>query len=291
MAFRTVIVNSRCKLELSLNFMVCRKENDETKIVLDEVKLLVINSLHVSMTSSLFAEIIKKKIKVIFVDDKHNPIGEITPYQNNYYSYRKIKAQFNFPQQSKDYLWMKIVERKILNQAKNLLISGKDSEFSKLMQYLEEVELCDISNREGHSAKVYFNALFGKGFSRNDEENIINKYLNYGYSIILSTINREIKCMGYLTELGIHHIGESNPFNLSCDFIEPLRPLVDSFIIKGNVNNDNFKHELAKLLSIKVKYQGKELFLDNAIHLYVEDLLNYLNTGDIGKIRFIDYEL
>ena len=72
----------------------------------------------------------------------------------------------------------------------------------------------DKTNREGHAAKVYFNSLFGKDFSRDNECNI-NKYLNYGYSIILSAVNREVKILGYLTELGVHHIGESNSFNLS----------------------------------------------------------------------------
>lgn len=291
MGFRTVIINSRCKLELSLNFMVCRKENEEKKVVIDEIKLIIINSLHVSITTSLIAELINKKIKLIFVDDKHNPLGELTPYQNNYYSYRKIKTQFCFSQDNKDYLWKEIVKKKILNQANNLLLTNHIEEYKKLMQYIDEVEEADLTNREGHSAKVYFNAIFGKGFSRDDEENVINKYLNYGYSILLSSFNREIKSMGYLTELGIHHIGESNSFNLSCDFIEPLRPLVDKYIIKEFIDESNFKNEFVNMLSLKVYYNGKEIYLDDAIHLYVEDLFNYLNTGDLLKIRFIEYEL
>lgn len=97
--------------------------------------------------------------------------------------------------------------------------------------------------------------------------------------------------MGYLTELGVHHIGESNPFNLSCDFIEPLRPLIDSLVIKEIVNEADYKEKYINLLSMKVKCNGKEIILDNAIHLYVEDLLNYLKTGNEERIRFITYEL
>ena len=115
--------------------------------------------------------------------------------------------------------------------------------------------------------------------------------MNYGYSIILSAVNRELKILGFLTELGIHHIGESNSFNLSCDLMEPLRPLVDLLVIKGEITDDNFKIKFIELLSKKVKYLGKEIFLDNAIKLYVEDCMNFLLTGDESKIRFIDYEL
>ena len=42
---------------------------------------------------------------------------------------------------------------------------------------------------------------------------------------------------------------------------------------------------------MKVKYNGKEIILDNALLLYVEDLLNYLKTGNEERIRFITYEL
>ncbi len=290
MSFRTVIISSRCKLEYSLNFLVYRNSECEKRILLDEIKTLVIDSLQVSITSNLLFELMKKKIKVIFIDDKHNPEGELVPYQNNYYSYRKIKSQMEIPQARKKILWNEIVRAKILSQANNLAKINKSEAYQLLLNYSLNIVDDDITNREGHAAKVYFNSLFGKDFSR-DEDNDINKFLNYGYSIILSAINREVKILGYLTELGVHHIGESNSFNLSCDLMEPLRSLVDSLVIKNDVNNDNFKLKFIEMLSLKVKYLNKEIFLDNAIKLYVEDLMNYLLTGDEEKIRFIEYEL
>lgn len=291
MAFRTVTVSNRCKLELRLGYLVCRKENDEIKVLLDEIKLLIIDSTLVNMSSALIVELMKRKIKVIYCDEKHNPYGELTPYENNYYTYRKIKEQMEIPQDAKNYLWKEIVKEKILNQARNLKYAELEEPFELLCSYANELQLGDSSNREGHAAKVYFNALFGKDFSRDNKENVFNKYLNYGYSIILSSINREVKALGYLTELGIHHIGESNPFNISCDLMEPLRPLIDSLIIKGEIDEDNYRTKLVGVLQILVNYNGTEMFLDNAIRLYVEDLFNYLNTGDIEKIRFIHYEL
>lgn len=287
MAFRTVIIENRCKLEYSLNYLVCRKDNEEKKILLDEIKTLVINSLQVSITTSLISMLMEKKIKVIFTDDKHNPSGELIPYQNNFYSYRKIKEQISFDVKHKDYLWKKIIQRKIHNQSVNLKLLNRDTS-AMLDEYEQNVLDGDTSNREGHSAKVYFNSIFGNDFNRS-QDNAINKYLNYGYSIILSQINREIKILGYLTEIGIHHIGESNPFNLSCDLMEPLRPLIDYHVIMNLVDDNNFRQTFIEILKIVVKYNGRDIILDNAIHLYVEDLINYLKTGDEEKIRFIDY--
>ena len=94
----------------------------------------------------------------------------------------------------------------------------------------------DSTNREGHAAKVYFNALFGKDFTR-DKDCPINAALNYGYSIILSCFNREIVCSGYLTQLGLFHENMFNHYNLSCDLMEPFRPLVDITVKKLLLRN------------------------------------------------------
>ena len=290
MAFRTIVINNRCKLEYSLNYLICRKETTNTKILIDEIKTIIINSTQVVITSCLLAECINKKIKIIFTDSKHNPIGETVGYYNNYYSYRKIKEQIALNCNTKNKLWKYIIIEKIKNQARNLLYKGHEKSYDMLINYASNVEIGDVTNREGHSAKVYFNSLFGTDFNR-DLDIFINQALNYGYSIILSTINREVKALGYLTELGIHHIGESNPFNLSCDLIEPLRPLIDSLLIKGIVNEENYKSKYIELLSLKVKYNNRDVILDNAIHLYVEDMINFLNVENEERIRFITYEL
>ncbi len=289
MAFRNVIIVSRCKLDYSLNYLVIHKGVDVKKILLDEIRVICLNTTQVSITTALISECLKKKIKIILSDEKHNPVGEITPYYNNYYAYRKLKEQINFSDDVKDYLWQQLIKNKIYNQYLNLKEASLE-ECNILAKYIDEVTLGDNLNREGIAAKVYFKSLFGPGFNRDlvCPENI---FLDYGYSIILSSINRLVKMYGYYTEIGIHHIGESNSFNLSCDLMEPLRPLVDRYVINGYVNLDNYKEEYVKMLELKVKYDNKRTFLDNALEEYVEDILAYLKTEDKTKIKFIEYEL
>ncbi len=290
MAFRNVLIVSRCKLDYSLNYLVIHKGIDVKKILLDEIKVICLNTTQISITTALISECLKKKIKIIFSDEKHNPVGEITPYYNNYYAYRKLKEQISIDDNTKDYLWQQLIKNKIYNQHLNLKEASLIPASNLLVKYLDEVTLGDSLNREGIAAKVYFKSLFGSDFSRDlvCPENI---FLDYGYSIILSSINRLIKIYGYYTEIGIHHIGESNSFNLSCDFMEPLRPLVDKYVINGYVNLDNYKEEYVRMLELKVKYANCVTFLDNALEEYVEDLISYLKTGDKEKIKFIDYEL
>ncbi len=69
-----------------------------------------------------------------------------------------------------------------------------------LAGYAKQLKYRDETNREGHAAKVYFNALFGMDFTRS-KECALNAALNYGYSILLSLMNREISANGFLTQL------------------------------------------------------------------------------------------
>lgn len=287
MGFRIVSIKNRCKLEYSLNYLVVRSEK-ETKICIDEIAVLIVASTEVSLTASLLSALMNKNISVIFCDAKYNPQSQLLPFYGTIDTYKKIFFQIRWDNTLKGEIWKSIIQKKIENQAKNLFEINEEAH-NKLITYKDEVEIHDNTNREGHSAKVYFNALFSSSFSRN-QDNQINKFLDYGYSILLSAINREIKSFGYLTEIGIHHIGETNPFNLSCDFIEPLRPLVDYYVINKLVDDENFKNVFINMLNLKVRYRDKELFLENAIHSYVGGLLTNLRTGSLA-VDFIEYEL
>lgn len=289
MAFRTIVVKRKCKLEYSLNYLICRGE-EEKRVLLDEIEILIIQNTGVSLTCALLSALIEKKVKVIFCDTQSNPQFELTPYYNHYGSYKKINQQIHFSDKIKDELWTRIVYEKIKNEYR-LLVRLNHVNSKKLEIYLSEIEIGDITNREGHAAKVYFNSLFGNSFSRDDLSNSINKYLNYGYSIIVSAINREIKMAGYLTELGIHHKGETNSFNLTYDLFEPLRTYVDSFVAKGDINDENFKDFYIKLLSSQVRFKNSVVFLDNALHLYIQSMFSVLNNNTIEDATFIEYEL
>jgi len=271
-----------------MNYLVYRGE-EEKRINLNEITTLIIQSTQVCITSALLSKLIDSKIKVIFCDTCNNPQSELIPYYGSYNMRERIINQMNISKEIMNIVWKRIVEEKILQQAKNLKYKSLNESYEKLIEYYKEVEEGDVTNREGHAAKVYFNSLFGTDFSRDKEINI-NKYLNYGYSIILSAFNREIKNMGYLTEIGIHHIGNLNPFNLSCDFIEPLRPLVDYYVISDKLTDENFKKELINLLNIYVDIDDKKMILDNAIKLYIQSIFSALLENNVKKIKFIDYE-
>lgn len=184
-------------------------------------------------------------------------------------------------------VWADIVAEKVRKQADFLSELRKDNEAALLRSYLSQIEPYDATNREGHAAKVYFNALFGMDFIRS-EENATNAALNYGYGIILSAFNREIVAQGYLTQLGIFHDNMFNHFNLSCDLMEPFRVLVDRKVKTMNVSDftSHEKHVIVDILnSIVVINQTKQTVL-NAVKYYCRSVFDALNEGDLSLIRF-----
>lgn len=199
MSWRTVVVSHRAKLDLQLNCMVVRGETT-TKVHLSEISVLLIESTEVSLTAALLAELVRLKIKVIFCDKKRNPAAELIGYYGSHDTSSKVRQQLEWCDANKKAVWTEIVRAKIYNQKMVLDILGR-TESELLEKYIDELEFDDITNREGHAAKVYFNALFGLSFTRADE-NAINAALNYGYAIILSICNREIVANGYIRNLG-----------------------------------------------------------------------------------------
>ena len=147
--------------------------------------------------------------------------------------------------------------------------------------------MSDATNREGHAAKVYFNALFGMDFTRS-ADTATNASLNYGYSLLLSAFNREVCANGYLTQLGIFHNNMFNHFNLSCDLMEPFRVLVDRIVyeMKPTEFGQEQKHEIWKMLDQRVEVDGQEQFVMNAIKIYTKSVLDAINDGDSSGIKF-----
>lgn len=286
MAFRTVIINTHSKLEYSLGYLVF-KSNEETKrIILTEIHTLIVNTTMCAITSSLISELIKNKVNVIFCDEKQNPESQLVPLNIACNSSKKIKEQISWDTSFCGLVWMEIVKEKLKGESNNLFKKGFIEEGNKILEYIDQVKCGDITNREGHAAKIYFNKIFHEGFSR-DSDDIINIYLNYGYSIILSLFNRTLTSLGYLTQLGIHHIGDTNPFNLSCDLMEPFRVFVD-IIASSITKEDNFKEEMTKILEKSILINGKRQSINNAIIIYIQSVISAINEQDLSLLVFPD---
>lgn len=289
MSWRTIIISNQAKLDYKMGYLVVR--GLETKrILLDEISILILENPMVSLTGYLIEKLTEKKVKVIFCDSKHNPISELVPHHGSHDSSSKIRTQITWSEETKGMIWREIISEKIRKQTGFLEELKKLKEADLLKTYIGQVELHDATNREGHAAKVYFNALFGMDFTRS-EETAVNAALNYGYSLILSVFNREISANGYLTQLGVFHKNMFNHFNLGSDLMEPFRILVDREVKYNTpiVFEKEEKHRLWSILDRSLYIDGSKQSAINAIRIYTRSVFEAINDNDASAIRFYEF--
>lgn len=291
MSWRVVAVSSNSKLDYKMNYLIVRNAETIKRIHISELSVLLIESTAVSLTAYLLCELAKRKIDVIFCDEKRCPLGSFVPFYGSHDTSLKFRNQINWKSDTKAFVWSEIVRAKIYGQLSVLNAENK-ANTELLKEYIAQIEPADATNREGHAAKVYFNSLFGMDFSRSVENNI-NAALNYGYSIILSVVSREIVSNGYSTQLGIFHDNMFNRFNLSCDLMEPFRPFIDYTVCRMPLSQfDHYeKMELVKCLNNFIKIDGKNQYMLNAVKIYTKSIFEALNENDISLIKFPEYEL
>ncbi len=288
MSFRTVLITQKSKLSYKDNFLVIQGKTTNM-VHLSEIHTIIVESTMVQISAYLLAQLSANKIKLIVCDERHNPTAEMVPYYANYNTSKRFLNQVKWNEESKKALWTKIVSNKILNQARILKNFGIERH-KMLLGYLSEVELNDETNREGHSAKVYFNSLFGMDFSR-DKVCDINMALDYGYTIILSAFNRTISSLGYANQLGIKHKNEYNFFNLGCDLMEPFRVVIDEFVYENRERmfDSSYKQDLVQLLNKNINYCGKNMILTNAINIFVLNALRAIDENRIAEYEAYEY--
>ncbi len=290
MSWRTVIITKNAKLDYKMGYL-CIRQEEVKKIHISEISLLLLETTAISLTTSLLCELVKRKVKVIFCDEKRNPCSELVGYYGSHDCSAKIRLQIAWSVETKAFIWTEIVTEKIRKQKEFLEYLGK-MEAYMLEDYMQQIETGDSTNREGHAAKVYFNAIYGMDFTRTSEHPI-NAALNYGYGIILSTFTREIAANGYLTQLGLFHDNMFNPFNLASDLMEPFRILIDRCVydMKPQKLDHDEKVILVNVLNQEVVIDGRRQYVSNAVKIYVKSIFDAINEKDVSLMRFYRKEL
>ena len=277
MGWRSVIITQHAKMTYSMNMMVVQTRDGISQIPIADINLLLVSTTQAVITSALISKLAENQTKVIFVDEKDEPVVETVGYYPGARNLSKLNIQFNWDLQLKEKLWTKIVDRKITNQI--AVLKNYQLEWQNVQDELDQLELNDATNREAIAARKYFMTLFDKTFIRRDN-NAVNGALDYGYAILLASFNREIAVNGYLSYLGIHHHSEENCFNLASDLMEPFRPFVDYWVKaheKIKQLTPDIKYGLVELLSLEIEYNNKKTILSNAISEYVHDCLCFLS--------------
>ena len=286
MGYRQVIIKKSEKLHFKDKQLIIDKDNQNTKIPLEDINYILIEDSTTIITTRLLAELGKNAISLIVCDEKHEPTSIMYPYNYHFKQLDVFTHQLEIDDSIKNEFWNQIVKRKIENSIRVLEMTSKEEfPISKLNEYINEVIDGDSKNREGLAAKIYFRSIFGSDFIRFYDDNI-NAALNYGYTILASAIIRNLAVYGLNTYLGIHHNSKINNFNLAYDFLEPYRSVIDKFVYDNKDDivlplSFEFRKKLINLLNKEVLHQNKKYTIEYSISLLIKSYIKSFSTGEI----------
>lgn len=294
--WRSVIVYNGERLSVRDDWLIVSFEDNTTKkIPIEDLYCVVIDNKELTLTVPVLSSLAKHRVHLILTDEKHLPVAQMYPLNTNYHCYRVLKKQLEMTENFKGEIWQRITRRKIENQAMCLENQWTERDVvERLRELATEVVPHDYGNREGISAKLYFRNLFGSEFIRFADDNI-NAFMNYGYSIMRSGVAKSLVAHGLNCVMGVHHISETNEFNLADDFMEPLRPVVDDWIAS---NTDclaeglskHVKNELVSLVNDEILFDGKTMKIRYAIDSMVKSFITAIETQNSDRLVLPEIE-
>ncbi len=265
-------------LSLFRGFLIVSRNKEEVgRVPLDDCETLVLSAPDTVISKPLLEELSERKAVVLVSGRNHLPIGIYTPLAGNQRLGERQRAQAGASKPLEKNLWASLVKGKIRFQEHLLNLHGK-TDTSEKLAYLRRTTLSgDTTNREAQAARVYWTALFGEDFRRDQEKEDVNALLNYGYAILRAATARALAGAGLLMAWGVGHTRQDNPYALCDDVMEPFRPSVDRVILEikdhweKGVTPEN-KKALAKVLWLDFVLEGETVPLSNAITRLVQGI-------------------
>jgi CRISPR-associated protein Cas1 len=280
MGFRNVMIVGDTELCLKNNRLVVKRE-PAAAIPVEDIDTVLIENRQSTVSTALLTALAEQGAAVFVCDERHFPSAVLLPFHRHSRQLEVMEAQLALTKPRQKQAWQQIVTRKILNQALCLERMAQPVAAEHLRSVAKSVRSGDEGNAEAVAAAYYFPRLFGKGFTRSDEEDCRNAALNYGYSILRGCLARNLAVYGFLPAFGLHHHSGLNQFNLADDLIEPFRPLVDLFVARTvEAPTEEFtpqlRRDLFNLLNYEIALDCKTYGVSYAMELTIQILSAFI---------------
>ncbi|WP_270420096.1 type II CRISPR-associated endonuclease Cas1 [Acidaminococcus massiliensis] len=259
MGYRNIVIASGATLSCREDQLIILNENNN-KVPIEDISAIVLENQQSRISLAALEQLVSSNVTVYLCDKQHIPSAVVLPFYQNSTNAVVIEKQEQLSVPQTKQVWKQIVVAKIQNQGRCLKERGDEEGNHYLMELAKTVTSGDIHNVEATAARYYFRRAFGEKFTRTRDDGR-NNGMNYGYAIMRGLIARLLTGYGFMVIKGIHHCNKYNSFNLADDFMEPLRPVVDLFVLNHMTGDDNLtpelKHALVNLLGVDVLSGGQ----------------------------------
>jgi len=185
-----------------------------------------------------------------------------------------------------------IIINKIRNQCDTLALQRVNdwklkediTSLNAIMDSVSEYEgnVRGLMGLEGNAARIYFRQNFNNtewsGRKPRIKDNIVNATLDIGYTLLFNYIDAMLSMYGFDTYCGMLHTEFYLRKSLTCDLVEPFRPLIDWQVRKainlGQIKEEHFTKKDNRYL-LKINFNKEYLkflikpIMDNRVRIFL----------------------
>lgn len=308
---KILLVHSKGGVENNLKFknsnIVLYKDGKK----IDQISCYLVLAIYIlgetTLTSNLIKQAKKFGISIFLLNYSFKTYAEIMAQAEGNYKLRHI--QYNATREKQIEISKYIVQNKVENQIKLIKkLHKKNNVIEFLAKSIWEREgLKSLLGVEGIIASQYFPKIFEEiGWYRRaprTKEDIPNLLLDIGYTFLFNYVDSILRLFGFDTYKGYYHQLFYMRKSLSCDLMEPMRPLVDKELIKAynlkKINEKDFKFSNGSFEFKDPKLVQKytsiwfKMIMNNReeIYEYIHSFYKYILNPDKYKYKFFEIKL
>ncbi len=276
-------------------FMTVSEGREELgRIPLDSISAVIANAHGLTYSNNLLTALAERGAPFVICGTNHAPAAFLWAVDGHHTQSARIDSQIKSTQPMAKQLWKQIVHAKIKGQANVLEALGKTKAPVEFLA--SKVKSGDPENIEAQAARRYWGLLFGTDFRRDRQQEGQNALLNYGYTIVRSSVARALLASGLHPGIGIHHRNIYNHMRLVDDVMEPYRPYVD-FVVwhLGQEGCEEVSPEVKRLLAsmaeMAIPMKDGIYPMRRAIQKTAISLAKIYENGKAVKLDLPEYKL
>jgi CRISP-associated protein Cas1 len=257
------------------------------RVPLTDIQSVLVHAGYATYSHGLLLRLAEYDIPLVICNHRHEPVSILLSLSGHHKQAGRIRAQSECGLPLRKRVWRDLVKKKIQEQAVSLKPFDRVGH-DGLQKLASNVRSGDPDNVEARAARYYWPRLFDKTFRRDRQQRGLNAHLNYGYTILRSSVARAIIAAGLMPSLGVGHVNARNNFCLADDIMEPFRPLVDRLVNRNQGEwtgelTPQARIELAGMMSRSIQTEEGETDLFRTMTMVAVSLTN-LFEGSVDKL-------
>lgn len=262
MSFHVITIESpTAYLNYERGQFICMTQEGTRQLPLADIGAIIVCCFSAKIEMRLLTEAAKAGVGMILCES-FKPECIILPAQRSTDSLL-TRAWQHAPKKFLDEVWQKTLDAKCHNQC---VLARAWLPESPVVAKMEREKFLRYRAREGTVSRLFW-GVFRERLNRDDflrarGKDLVNSFLDYGYSVLLARVLQLCFACGLDPTFGIGHVASERSTALAYDLMEPFRPLVDAKVFSWLEGDERttvdraFKQHLLPFLQEKIIYQG-----------------------------------